>query len=195
MAKEVANARRKQHLSSLQYYCALNALQYRKRVAMMEPMLGYTRGQVWTVTCLYHFDMCLRKVKHHLSGVFLRFFGLVFFFWELANDKGGAGGNFCSACLLSNKWFCLQQLVEHLDIQERQQWKKSYILIYKASQGLIFFAAKLSVQQHLLTLFTLVCTNSPMKQFPSWHIMFSILMRSVHDREQSMHWRTGRTEQ
>ncbi|POI33802.1 hypothetical protein CIB84_002446, partial [Bambusicola thoracicus] len=47
VAKEVANARRKQHLSSLQYYCALNALQYRKRVAMMEPMLGYTRGQVW----------------------------------------------------------------------------------------------------------------------------------------------------
>ncbi|KAI1239223.1 hypothetical protein IHE44_0012337 [Lamprotornis superbus] len=45
VAKEVANARRKQHLSSLQYYCALNALQYRKRVAMMEPMLGYTRGQ------------------------------------------------------------------------------------------------------------------------------------------------------
>uniref|UniRef100_A0A8B9PXB4 Adaptor protein, phosphotyrosine interacting with PH domain and leucine zipper 2 n=1 Tax=Apteryx owenii TaxID=8824 RepID=A0A8B9PXB4_APTOW len=46
VAKEVANARRKQHLSSLQYYCALNALQYRKRVAMMEPMLGYTQGQI-----------------------------------------------------------------------------------------------------------------------------------------------------
>ncbi|KAL8222026.1 UNVERIFIED_CONTAM: DCC-interacting protein 13-beta [Gekko kuhli] len=45
VAKEVASARRKQHLSSLQYYCALNALQYRKRVAMMEPMLGYTRSQ------------------------------------------------------------------------------------------------------------------------------------------------------
>ncbi|XP_066489962.1 DCC-interacting protein 13-beta isoform X2 [Tiliqua scincoides] len=46
VAKEVASARRKQHLSSLQYYCALNALQYRKRVAMMEPMLGYTRSQI-----------------------------------------------------------------------------------------------------------------------------------------------------
>ncbi|PKU37241.1 hypothetical protein llap_12455 [Limosa lapponica baueri] len=46
VSKEVANARRKQHLSSLQYYCALNALQYRKRVAMMEPILGYTRGQI-----------------------------------------------------------------------------------------------------------------------------------------------------
>ncbi|XP_007668223.1 DCC-interacting protein 13-beta [Ornithorhynchus anatinus] len=46
VAKEVAAARRKQHLSSLQYYCALNALQYRKRIAMMEPMLGYTQAQI-----------------------------------------------------------------------------------------------------------------------------------------------------
>ncbi|OXB69305.1 hypothetical protein ASZ78_015705 [Callipepla squamata] len=61
VAKEVANARRKQHLSSLQYYCALNALQYRKRVAMMEPMLGYTRGQVWTVKL--QLGLSLGKVK------------------------------------------------------------------------------------------------------------------------------------
>ncbi|XP_023584770.1 DCC-interacting protein 13-beta [Trichechus manatus latirostris] len=46
VVKEVAGARRKQHLSSLQYYCALNALQYRKRVAMMEPMLGFAHGQI-----------------------------------------------------------------------------------------------------------------------------------------------------
>ncbi|XP_032078058.1 DCC-interacting protein 13-beta isoform X1 [Thamnophis elegans] len=46
VAKEVASARRKQHLSSLQYYCALNALQYRKRIAMMEPMLGYAHSQI-----------------------------------------------------------------------------------------------------------------------------------------------------
>ncbi|XP_057598257.1 DCC-interacting protein 13-beta isoform X5 [Hippopotamus amphibius kiboko] len=46
IVKEVAAARRKQHLSSLQYYCALNALQYRKRVAMMEPMLGFAHGQI-----------------------------------------------------------------------------------------------------------------------------------------------------
>uniref|UniRef100_A0A8C5D8Q7 Adaptor protein, phosphotyrosine interaction, PH domain and leucine zipper containing 2 n=1 Tax=Gouania willdenowi TaxID=441366 RepID=A0A8C5D8Q7_GOUWI len=37
---------RKQHSASLQYYCALNALQYRKRVAMLEPMLGFTQAQV-----------------------------------------------------------------------------------------------------------------------------------------------------
>ncbi|KAM4677532.1 DCC-interacting protein 13-beta [Discoglossus pictus] len=46
IAKEVANTRRKQHLSSLQYYCALNALQYRKRTAMLDPILGYTQGQI-----------------------------------------------------------------------------------------------------------------------------------------------------
>nr|XP_057931700.1 DCC-interacting protein 13-beta [Doryrhamphus excisus] len=46
LVKEVAYTRRKQHQASLQYYCALNALQYRKRVAMLEPMLGYTQAQV-----------------------------------------------------------------------------------------------------------------------------------------------------
>uniref|UniRef100_A0A4W6DK41 BAR domain-containing protein n=1 Tax=Lates calcarifer TaxID=8187 RepID=A0A4W6DK41_LATCA len=44
--EEVAYTRRKQHQASLQYYCALNALQYRKRVAMLEPMLGYTQAQI-----------------------------------------------------------------------------------------------------------------------------------------------------
>uniref|UniRef100_UPI0037E74A01 DCC-interacting protein 13-beta n=1 Tax=Semicossyphus pulcher TaxID=241346 RepID=UPI0037E74A01 len=46
LVKEVAYTRRKQHQASLQYYCALNALQYRKRVAMLEPMLGYSQAQV-----------------------------------------------------------------------------------------------------------------------------------------------------
>lgn len=46
LVKEVAYTRRKQHQASLQYYCALNALQYRKRIAMLEPMLGYTQAQV-----------------------------------------------------------------------------------------------------------------------------------------------------
>lgn len=46
LTKEVAYTRRKLHQASLQYYCALNALQYRKRIAMLEPMLGYTHAQV-----------------------------------------------------------------------------------------------------------------------------------------------------
>ncbi|KAG2468953.1 DP13B protein, partial [Polypterus senegalus] len=43
---EVAYTRRKQHQASMQYYCALNALQHRKKVAMLEPMLGYMHAQV-----------------------------------------------------------------------------------------------------------------------------------------------------
>uniref|UniRef100_A0A4W3HIW4 Adaptor protein, phosphotyrosine interacting with PH domain and leucine zipper 2 n=1 Tax=Callorhinchus milii TaxID=7868 RepID=A0A4W3HIW4_CALMI len=43
---EVASARKKQHQTSLQYYCALNALQYRKRGAMLDPLLGFTQGQI-----------------------------------------------------------------------------------------------------------------------------------------------------
>lgn len=43
---EVSATRRKQHHSSLQYYCALNALQHRKRVAMLDPLLGFTQGQI-----------------------------------------------------------------------------------------------------------------------------------------------------
>ncbi|KAG5274163.1 hypothetical protein AALO_G00159880 [Alosa alosa] len=46
VVSEVAFARRKQHQASMQYYCALNALQHRKRVAMLEPMLGYTHAQI-----------------------------------------------------------------------------------------------------------------------------------------------------
>ncbi|KAG9328552.1 hypothetical protein JZ751_013013 [Albula glossodonta] len=46
VVKEVAYSRRKQHQASMQYYCALNALQHRKRVAMLEPLLGYTRAQM-----------------------------------------------------------------------------------------------------------------------------------------------------
>lgn len=51
MTKEVAYTRRKLHQGSLQYYCALNALQYRKRIAMLEPMLGYTHAQVPHTFC------------------------------------------------------------------------------------------------------------------------------------------------
>lgn len=46
LVREVAYTRRKQHQASLQYYCTLNALQYRKRIAMLEPMLGYTQAKV-----------------------------------------------------------------------------------------------------------------------------------------------------
>ena len=62
LVKEVAYTRRKQHQASLQYYCALNALQYRKRVAMLEPMLGYTQAQVLTAATVL---LTYKLVKHH----------------------------------------------------------------------------------------------------------------------------------
>lgn len=58
LVKEVAYTRRKQHQASLQYYCALNALQYRKRVAMLEPMLGYTQAQVLS-SCRPHYHISI----------------------------------------------------------------------------------------------------------------------------------------
>lgn len=56
LMKEVAYTRRKLHQASLQYYCTLNALQYRKRIAMLEPMLGYTQAQVLSssVSKIFH---------------------------------------------------------------------------------------------------------------------------------------------
>ncbi|KAM5170195.1 DCC-interacting protein 13-beta isoform 1-T2 [Mantella aurantiaca] len=67
VAKEVAGARRKQHLSSLQYYCALNALQYRKRTAMLDPILGYTQGQINFFKKGY--EMFSKKMDGFLSSV------------------------------------------------------------------------------------------------------------------------------
>uniref|UniRef100_A0A8C2GHN1 DCC-interacting protein 13-beta n=1 Tax=Cyprinus carpio TaxID=7962 RepID=A0A8C2GHN1_CYPCA len=67
VVREVAYCRRKQHQAAMQYYCALNALQYRKRVAMLEPMLGYTHAQI-------HFfkkgmELVSKKMDSFLSSV------------------------------------------------------------------------------------------------------------------------------
>ncbi|MGH0173897.1 UNVERIFIED_CONTAM: hypothetical protein FKN15_001453 [Acipenser sinensis] len=64
---EVAYSRRKQHQASMQYYCALNALQYRKRVAMLQPMLGYTQAQVNFFK--KGMDMASKKMGSFLSSV------------------------------------------------------------------------------------------------------------------------------
>uniref|UniRef100_A0AAQ6AG50 DCC-interacting protein 13-beta n=1 Tax=Amphiprion ocellaris TaxID=80972 RepID=A0AAQ6AG50_AMPOC len=67
LVKEVAYTRRKQHQASLQYYCALNALQYRKRVAMLEPMLGYTQAQ--TSFFKKGIELVSKKMDSFLSSV------------------------------------------------------------------------------------------------------------------------------
>ncbi|XP_041110119.1 DCC-interacting protein 13-beta-like isoform X1 [Polyodon spathula] len=64
---EVAYSRRKQHQASMQYYCALNALQYRKRVAMLQPMLGYTQAQVNFFK--KGMDMASKKMESFLTSV------------------------------------------------------------------------------------------------------------------------------
>ncbi|XP_077425317.1 DCC-interacting protein 13-beta isoform X2 [Vanacampus margaritifer] len=67
LVKEVAYTRRKQHQASLQYYCALNALRYRKRVAMLEPMLGYTQAQV--IFFKKGLELVSKKLDNFLSSV------------------------------------------------------------------------------------------------------------------------------
>ncbi|KAL2093860.1 hypothetical protein ACEWY4_011172 [Coilia grayii] len=67
VVNEVAFARRKQHQASMQYYCALNALQYRKRVAMLEPMLGYTHAQINFFK--KGMDLVSKKMDSFLSSV------------------------------------------------------------------------------------------------------------------------------
>ncbi|XP_078409883.1 DCC-interacting protein 13-beta isoform X1 [Cetorhinus maximus] len=64
---EVATARKRQHQSSLQYFCALNALQYRKRVAMLDPLLGFTQGQINFFKM--GVEMFSKKLEEFLSSV------------------------------------------------------------------------------------------------------------------------------
>ncbi|XP_067914847.1 DCC-interacting protein 13-beta isoform X2 [Heterodontus francisci] len=64
---EVATARKRQHQSSLQYFCALNALQYRKRVAMLDPLLGFTQGQINYFKI--GVEMFSKKLEEFLSSV------------------------------------------------------------------------------------------------------------------------------
>uniref|UniRef100_A0A3Q2Q665 Adaptor protein, phosphotyrosine interacting with PH domain and leucine zipper 2 n=1 Tax=Fundulus heteroclitus TaxID=8078 RepID=A0A3Q2Q665_FUNHE len=71
MVKEVAYTRRKQHQASLQYYCALNALQYRKRVAMLEPMLGTDGFSIKSVNSDVFFfkeDIFLSSIQKQLDA-------------------------------------------------------------------------------------------------------------------------------
>uniref|UniRef100_A0A3Q3VKT1 Uncharacterized protein n=1 Tax=Mola mola TaxID=94237 RepID=A0A3Q3VKT1_MOLML len=65
LVREVAYTRRKQHQASLQYYCALNALQYRKRIAMLEPMLGYTQISFFKKSI----ELVSKKMDSFLSSV------------------------------------------------------------------------------------------------------------------------------
>ncbi|NXX89374.1 DP13A protein, partial [Centropus bengalensis] len=44
--EDVYTSRKKQHQTMMHYFCALNTLQYKKKIAMLEPLLGYMQAQV-----------------------------------------------------------------------------------------------------------------------------------------------------
>ncbi|XP_051776968.1 DCC-interacting protein 13-alpha isoform X1 [Erpetoichthys calabaricus] len=44
--EDVYTARKKQHQTMMHYFTALNALQYKKKIALLEPLLGYMQAQI-----------------------------------------------------------------------------------------------------------------------------------------------------
>lgn len=44
--EDVYTSRKKQHQTMMHYFCALNTLQYKKKIALLEPLLGYMQAQV-----------------------------------------------------------------------------------------------------------------------------------------------------
>lgn len=46
--EDVYTSRKKQHQTMMHYFCSLNTLQYKKKTALLEPLLGYMQAQVHT---------------------------------------------------------------------------------------------------------------------------------------------------
>uniref|UniRef100_A0A8C3BL17 DCC-interacting protein 13-alpha n=1 Tax=Cairina moschata TaxID=8855 RepID=A0A8C3BL17_CAIMO len=46
VTEDVYTSRKKQHQTMMHYFCALNTLQYKKKIAMLEPLLGYMQAQI-----------------------------------------------------------------------------------------------------------------------------------------------------
>uniref|UniRef100_A0A6I8PKM6 DCC-interacting protein 13-alpha n=1 Tax=Ornithorhynchus anatinus TaxID=9258 RepID=A0A6I8PKM6_ORNAN len=44
--EDVYTSRKKQHQTMMHYFCALNTLQYKKKIAILEPLLGYMQAQI-----------------------------------------------------------------------------------------------------------------------------------------------------
>ncbi|XP_020777735.1 DCC-interacting protein 13-alpha isoform X1 [Boleophthalmus pectinirostris] len=44
--EDVYTARKKQHQTMMHYFCSLNTLQYKKKTALLEPLLGYMQAQI-----------------------------------------------------------------------------------------------------------------------------------------------------
>ncbi|KAK5600028.1 DCC-interacting protein 13-alpha [Crenichthys baileyi] len=46
VVEDVYTSRKKQHQTIMHYFCALNTLQYKKKTALLEPLLGYMQAQI-----------------------------------------------------------------------------------------------------------------------------------------------------
>ncbi|XP_038264599.1 DCC-interacting protein 13-alpha isoform X2 [Dermochelys coriacea] len=46
VTEDVYTSKKKQHQTMMHYFCALNTLQYKKKIAMLEPLLGYMQAQI-----------------------------------------------------------------------------------------------------------------------------------------------------
>ncbi|XP_029442654.1 DCC-interacting protein 13-alpha-like, partial [Rhinatrema bivittatum] len=46
VTEDVYTSRKKQHQTTMHYFCALNTLQYKKKIAILEPLLGYMQAQI-----------------------------------------------------------------------------------------------------------------------------------------------------
>ncbi|KAJ1110225.1 hypothetical protein NDU88_007580 [Pleurodeles waltl] len=44
--EDVYTSRKKQHQTMMHYFCALNTLQYKKKIAILEPLLGYMQAEI-----------------------------------------------------------------------------------------------------------------------------------------------------
>ncbi|XP_056128751.1 DCC-interacting protein 13-alpha [Lampris incognitus] len=46
VVEDVYTSRKKQHQTMMHYFCSLNTLQYKKKIALLEPLLGYMQAQI-----------------------------------------------------------------------------------------------------------------------------------------------------
>lgn len=60
----------------MHYFCALNTLQYKKKIAMLEPLLGYMQAQVNSKMC-GEGEILDYYIKIFWASKVLKYFGIV----------------------------------------------------------------------------------------------------------------------
>lgn len=64
--EDVYTSRKKQHQTMMHYFCALNTLQYKKKIAMLEPLLGYMQAQVIAYSESYRSERRRKSISWRL---------------------------------------------------------------------------------------------------------------------------------